>query len=95
MDLIVDETLKAVEKRALDSALTSAQTLGGAARQLGIGRTTLYRKIEKLGMQTSASKSATTNRPNRGFDDPVESEKDDLIVLRCQVTVHLHCETLA
>ena len=47
-----DETLEDLERRAIEGALEQfGDNLSDAARRLGIGRSTLYRKIEQYGLK--------------------------------------------
>ena len=42
-------TLSEVEASAIDHAMLTCRSVSAAARELGIGRTTLYRKLGELG----------------------------------------------
>jgi len=42
-------TLSEIEASAIDHAMLTCRSLSAAARELGIGRTTLYRKLSDLG----------------------------------------------
>ena len=44
-------TLSEVEASAIDHAMITCRSLSAAARELGIGRTTLYRKLGELGFR--------------------------------------------
>ena len=47
-------TLKEVEASAIDHAMLTCRSLTAAARELGIGRATLYRKLGGLSRRLSA-----------------------------------------
>ena len=48
-------TLAELERSAIEAALGRSTNLSRIARELGIGRTTLYRKLEKYGLGTDDS----------------------------------------
>lgn len=68
MDRAGNETLKATEKRAITRALAVGHNRKEIARSLGIGRTTLYRRLKEYGIEI------LVEQPNKdGQDDSSKS----------------------
>jgi transcriptional regulator with PAS, ATPase and Fis domain len=63
------QAMSSYERGLIERALAESASVSAAARQLGIGRATLYRKMAALGLKGGGGKGAPADPRLRGGDD--------------------------